>query len=217
MHVRPVSMRHSVVAAIRHALMQGRFQPGEALADVVLAAEMGISRGPVREALLVLAEEGLVVHQQNRGFSVLRFTKEDLRQVQQVRAPLETLALELARGQMGAGQLDELERLTDDLCACVRKSDAVEALRCDREFHQLIWSSTGNPRLFATLRTLTAAYFTYGFAFQLGREDLSEALIERQHRMYVDFLRNRITATARECVAMHITVEPAGGADACQP
>lgn len=206
-------MRHSVIDAIRHALMQGRFQPGEALSDAALAAEMEISRGPVREALLMLAEEGLVVHQQNRGFSVLRFAKEDLRQVQEVRAPLEILALDLARGRMRAEDLDELERLGDGLCSHFRKRDAVEALRCDREFHHLIWSSTGNARLLATLRTLTAAYFTYGFAFQLGREDLSVELIERQHQMYVEFLRGRIPATSRDCVAVHIAVEPAGEAD----
>jgi len=210
-------MRHSVIDAIRHALMQGRFQPGEALSDEVLAAEMEISRGPVREALLMLAEEGLVVHQQNRGFSVLRFEKEDLRQVQEVRAPLEILALDLARGRMRPEGLAQLERLSGDLCTFFGRNDAVGALRCDRAFHHLIWSSTDNPRLLATLRTLTAAYFTYGFAFQLGREDICVELIERQHRMYVDFLRGTAGATARECVAVHLGFDAAGMVGACQP
>lgn len=197
-------MRHNVVDAIRRALIQGRFQPGEALSDVVLAAEMGISRGPVREALLVLVEEGLLVHRQNRGFSVLQFTKQDALQVQQVRMPLETLALELARERVTPADLKHLQKLAADLCSAFRKRDAVEATRCDWEFHQLIWTRSGNPRLMAALRTLTTPYFAYGSAFQLGRADLSEELTERQHRMYVEFLRGTISASASECVAVHV-------------
>ena len=78
-------MRHSAVGAIRRALIQGPFQPGEALSDVALAAEMATSRGPVREALLVLTEEGRVRNQQNRGFFVPRFTRQDAEEVQRAR------------------------------------------------------------------------------------------------------------------------------------
>lgn len=201
-------MRHSVVDAVRRALMQGRFQPGEALSDVALAAEMGISRGPVREALLVLAEEGLVVHQQNRGFFVLRFTKEDAREVLQVRKPLETLALDLARPRLTPADLRRLDQLVDELCTHFGRQEMVEATRCDLEFHVLIWERSGNPRLAASLRTLMAPYFAYGTAFQLGRPDLSTNLLRRQHAMYLEFLRGEGNLTAAACLEFHTYQNP---------
>lgn len=197
-------MRHSVVDAIRRALMQGRFQPGEPLSDVAIAAEMGISRGPVREALLVLAEEGLVVHLQNRGFSVLQFTKDDAREVQQVRLPLETLALALASKHVKADDVRKLEQLAGSICTGFERKEVVEATRCDHEFHGLIWELSGNSRLVASLRTLTAPYFAYGSAFQLGRPDLCTELLRQQHDMYLEFLRGNPEHTAAECVRFHI-------------
>jgi DNA-binding GntR family transcriptional regulator len=197
-------MRHSVVDAIRRALMQGRFQPGEALSDVALAAEMGISRGPVREALLMLAEEGLVVHLQNRGFSVLQFTKQDAKEVQQVRMPLETLALELAVERVKPDALRKLEQLADGLCTGFEKGEIVEATRCDLEFHHVVWELSGNSRLITSLRTLTAPYFAYGSAFRLGRPDLCAELLRQQHDVYLECLRGNPAYTAAECVRFHI-------------
>src|SRR3954471_14970305 len=112
-HLKPVSIRERVSEAIRRALLEQRFQPGDALSEVALAAEMNVSRGPVREALLVLAQEGLVSHSQNYGFSVVNLTDEDRKEVRQIRIPLETLALELAKPAMDQSVLQQLAGLKD--------------------------------------------------------------------------------------------------------
>src|ERR671914_35648 len=109
--IRPVSMRQTVVETIRQALLEGRFHPGQPLSEVALASEMNVSRGPVREALLVLAQEGLVSHSQNYGFSVLAFNEHDRTEVQQVRLPLEILALELAKQKITEPDLQDLRSL----------------------------------------------------------------------------------------------------------
>ena len=70
---------------LRDALLDGRFQPGQDINDMELAKEFGVSRGPVREALLGLVKEGLVEHNQNRGFRILKVTVTDLQQMAQVR------------------------------------------------------------------------------------------------------------------------------------
>src|SRR5512132_2316003 len=95
--LKATAMRDGAAEALRRALLEGKFQPGEDLSEVALAQQLEISRGPVREALLVLAQEGLLVHRQNRGFSVLEFTDEDRKAINDVRLPLEARALELAR------------------------------------------------------------------------------------------------------------------------
>ena len=115
--LKPVSMTASVRDAIRQALYDGRFGPGQSLSEAALANEMGVSRGPVRESLLLLSQEGLVVHSPNRGFAIVQFSDQDLKEVDQVRTPLETMALELARTRVEPSNLERLRSLKKKLAA----------------------------------------------------------------------------------------------------
>ena len=202
-HLKPISIRQSVGDALRRALLAERFRPGEALSEVALAAEMNVSRGPVREALLVLAQEGLVTHSQNYGFSVVDLTKQDLQEIWQLRLPLETLALELARPAMHAATIDELSRLIAGMMDAYIGGRFIECTRFDLEFHSLIWQLSGNARLAASLRNLLVPYFAYGSAFKASRPDLTAQLLEEQHLYYVDFLAGRSSRSAEECVRFH--------------
>ncbi len=201
--LKPVSIRHNVSEAIRRALLAGRFSPGEALSEVALAAEMNVSRGPVREALLVLAQEGLVSHSQNYGFSVVNLTEDDRKEVRQIRLPLETLALELAKPAMDQASLEQLSGLKDRMIDAYVKGKFIECTQFDVEFHSLIWKKSGNTRLMASLRNLLVPYFAYGSAFKLSRPDLTPQLMEAQHTCYVEFLAGESTRTAEECVRFH--------------
>src|SRR4051812_46405242 len=86
--IQAISIRHSVEDLVRCALREGRCRAGEDVCEGVLSSEMEVGRGPVREALLVLAEEGFVSHAQNRGFSVPRFTLEDCNKINRILVPL---------------------------------------------------------------------------------------------------------------------------------
>jgi DNA-binding GntR family transcriptional regulator len=202
-HLKPVSIRQSVGEAVRRALLEGRFRPGEPLSEVALAAEMNVSRGPVREALLVLAQEGLVSHSQNYGFSVLNFTDHDRQEIQQVRLPLEILALDMARRRIDETDIEQLRRLNDCMVTEYKKDSVVECTQADLRFHALIWERSGNTRLVASLRNLMIPYFAYGSAFRLSRPDLSAALLDTQHRSYIDFLSGSSSQSAEQCVRFH--------------
>jgi len=202
--VRPVSMRDTALSALRQALLSGRFAPGEAMSEPALANEMDISRGPVREALLVLAQEGLVVHSQNYGFSVARFTEADRHEVGAVRYPLETLALELARERITPSDLRELKQLMKQMLDLYRRDRLTECTHFDREFHQKIWAIGGNRRLERTLLHLMTPYFAYASVFRISRDDLSERLLEDQHVAFLDYLSRVSTRSAAECVGFHI-------------
>ncbi|MEO8125690.1 MAG: GntR family transcriptional regulator [Bryobacteraceae bacterium] len=201
--LKPVSIRHNVSEAIRRALLAGRFSPGQALSEVALAGEMQVSRGPVREALLVLAQEGLVSHSQNYGFSVVNLTEADRKEVRQIRLPLETLALELAKPAMDQAALQQLTVLKDQMVQAYVAGQLIECTQFDVDFHGLIWKKTGNSRLLASLRNLLAPYFAYGSAFKVSRPDLTPELLETQHKYYVDFLSGETNQTAAECVRFH--------------
>jgi DNA-binding GntR family transcriptional regulator len=203
-HVKPVSIRQTVGETIRRALLEGKFRPGQALSEVALAAEMNVSRGPVREALLVLAQEGLVSHSQNYGFSVLEFNEHDRTEVQQVRLPLEILALELAKPYVTAEDMNNLHTLKVRMTEAYVQQRHIECIQADLEFHALIWERSRNKRLLMALRNLMVPYFAYGSAFRMSRPDLTAQLLDDQHRSFIDYVSGASDDTAEQCVRYHL-------------
>lgn len=203
--LKSVSIRESVTAALRNALYTGHFQPGQALSEAALATEMGISRGPVREALLMLVPEGLVTHSPNRGFSVTEFTPEDLREIREVRLPLEATALKMASLRLNEEDFQKLEMLKGRIVEMHANGHLLICCESDMEFHSLIWNRTGNSHLADSLHHLLAPMFAYGSVFSIGRPDLTSSLLAEEHDLFIRFLRGQVVdRTAEECVRFHI-------------
>jgi DNA-binding GntR family transcriptional regulator len=197
-------MRDRALEILRDALVRGRFSPGEPLSEPALANELDISRGPVREALLVLVQEGLVTHSQNYGFSVALFTEADRREVLTVRCPLETLALELGRERVSGADLAELEAMAREVVRHYCLEENFESAQADWRFHQKIWALSGNSQLERSLRHLLMPYFAYGSVFRISRNDLTPELLEDQHRSYLDYLAGKSNQPAAACVRYHL-------------
>ena len=198
-------MRESVGDAIHQALYNGRFEPGESLSEAGLAAEMCISRGPVREALLLLAQEGLVVHSPNRGFSIVQITAADLQEIQQVRIPLEAMALDMAKSHLTDADFARLEDLKARMVSEYLDQNVRLCAQLDMAFHSLIWERAGNSRLSGTLATLLAPFFAYGSLFAAHRRpDLTAQLIAEEHGQMLEFLKGRTGSTAEQCVRFHL-------------
>src|SRR5215217_3401375 len=90
------SLADDVVDRLRNASFHGSFKPGEALREEQLAAMLDVSRGPVREALVQLEREGLVIVRRHRGATVARLSRSDLEEVYGLRLALERLAMQRA-------------------------------------------------------------------------------------------------------------------------
>lgn len=198
------AIRDTVADALRRSLLEGRFQPGQNLSDVAIASEFEISRGPVREAMLVLAGEGLLTHTQNRGFSVLSFTEDDLLKIDNVRLPLESLALAQAREHAAPADIERLRAVKENLCRLFEAGDKSGRLHAEFEFHSIIWELSGNQWLVASLKRIMIPSFTYGTAFRMNRPDLSAEVLNRLHNSYIEYLEGTSSHSAEECVRLHI-------------
>lgn len=207
---KPAAIRRNILEALRYALISGRFQPDQEISDSALAAEFQVSRGPVREALFILSEEGLIQHEHNRGFHVPRLTQEDLRKIMKVRAPLETTALEDARDRVTADDLARLEVKQRAIDEAYAGGGIANCSFAEYDFHDEIWSLSGNQWLVSALRRVCRPYFTYVSAFHLGRKDMTADLLHKQHKMYIDYLARRIPESAADCVRFHLEL---GGAE----
>lgn len=201
--LRSPSIRDSAVDALRTALLEGKFQAGESLSEPSIAAQMGISRGPVREALFVLEQEGLVVHNQNRGFSVLRLGDEDRKAMVQVRFPLESLALEMARKNATSEDIEALEEISRRLVALYDEDMRLSA-REDLAFHEKIWELSGNRWLDVALRRVVVPFFFHTIMFSAEPDGLDALTLDKQHALYIAYLRGETALTAADCVKEHL-------------
>jgi len=201
--VQSVALRHGVAQAIRQALLEGRFKPGEYLSDTALAREMNVSRGPVREALLILAQQGLITHAQNHGFSVLGFADRDHQEIDEIRLRLESLALTLARAHMTAEDLRRFEEFLQSTEAVSRRSPSAEWVKAELEFHGMIWDLSGNRWLASCLKYVMVPYFNYETAFRL-QPQVTDRGFPEQHRILLDYLKGSSPYSTEEVMRLHM-------------
>lgn len=139
------TLRQEVADEIRKKILTGQMRSGERLKEQEIALMLGVSRGPVREALRQLEQEGLVRYERNVGCSVAVLNEKDIYEVGLLRAVLEVLAVRLCRGKVSPGALQKMRECVqqmhnagDDLCMLAQ---------LDNGFHACIVEEAGFPKL----------------------------------------------------------------------
>lgn len=141
------SLRDSVTDALRSAIILGDLDEGQLYSAPALAAALGVSATPVREAMMDLAREELVTTVKNKGFRVTVMTGAALEEQTQVRQLLEGPAMRALAGRLPAGDLPGLRELADRIADGARNGDLHSYLNGDRELHARLLEYTGNRRL----------------------------------------------------------------------
>jgi DNA-binding GntR family transcriptional regulator len=144
---------------LREQIVQGIFRPGEQINESELASQLHTSRGPVREALQRLSQEGILVSHRNRGVFVLELTAADIREIYTVREAVESAAAD-ALLDGGQEQVEEtcqaLKSIISDMAKQVAVSDWQAIARLDMQFHTAFVAGAGNTRLIRIYQTLAA-------------------------------------------------------------
>lgn len=141
------TLREKVFEHLRDEILSARLAPGTELHEVGLAQSLGVSRGPLREALGRLAAEGLVTIVPRRGAVVTKLTRRAFIEAHQVRSALETLAVRLAVPLLSDAMRERLHALNDGLRVLAAAQDAHGYATANRDFHQLFVRASGNRRL----------------------------------------------------------------------
>lgn len=148
-------------ARIREAIVEGRYRPGQRLIEQRIAEEIELSRTPVREALRRLEAEGLVISETNRGATVRSVSVDELTDLYELRARLESYAAELAAHRMEPETLAELDSaieafdqaLAADLPSDLDRVRAIDS--ANRRIHRAIQRGADHPRLSGQLERTT--------------------------------------------------------------
>src|SRR6516162_1982722 len=148
-------LHEETVARVRTMLLEGEIPPGARIPERELCDKLQISRTPLREALKVLAAEGLVLLLPNRGARAARLTDKDMRDLFEVCQGLEALAGELACERIGDRQLSEIETVHADMVRHHRDGDLARYYRCNRFIHEAIVAAADNPVLSGLYESVT--------------------------------------------------------------
>jgi len=198
---KPAQLKEQAYAQIKTAIMYLSLRPGEPLLERDLCADLGISRTPVREALLLLEREGWVASGERKGFVVAAISPSDVSEICTLRRANECLAVELALPNITPADIAHLEDLY------VRQSAMLQApreefIRIDREFHEYLSWLSRHRRLATLLQNLSDHMIRLGIAAvtQEGRSELTLA----EHRAILDALTSRDRTAAVSAMTAHL-------------
>jgi DNA-binding GntR family transcriptional regulator len=179
------NLREHVLQHVRAEIISGQSGPGKMYSAPSLAAELGISTTPVREALLELARGGLIEPMKNRGFKVVESTVEELHNLFEVRELVEVRAAEIVACAPHAKrkEIRALTPLADAVGTAVEKDDLYGYLEADRRFHQALLSAAGNPILTEVAMGLRNKMRLHGIASRAGLERQAASVAEHYRLM----------------------------------
>jgi DNA-binding GntR family transcriptional regulator len=174
------NLHETVVARLRDFIVEGALAPGARIAERQLCESLGVSRTPLREALKVLASEGLVELLPNRGARVARLDERDVEDMFQVMGALEALAGTLACAQMTEGELAEIAALHYEMLAQYTRRKLPEYFRLNQAIHAAIVAAARNPILAATYQSLAGRIRRARYLANLSEERWRNAVEEHE-------------------------------------
>lgn len=154
-------LREVVFRALRNAIVQGEFQPGERLMEVTIANKLGVSRTPVREAIRMLELEGLVVMIPRKGAEVANITVKDLKDALEVRMAIEALSVRLACKRIDEKGKEELKQVCIAFREAINSKLVPAIVEADEAFHNTIYKLSQNPRLINIAQNLREQVYRY--------------------------------------------------------
>lgn len=199
----PVSLKDKAYNAIKSAILSLKLKPGDPLVESDLAQQLGISKTPVRDALLELEREGFVTKVLFKGTYVTEITLKDVRETFQVRAVLEGLAARLATPLFSTEELEEAEKIIVEAEAALAKGDVALCSEQGRRFHNLIINKADNQRLQSTIRNLDEHHQRFRLLSDQIRGRLNKSL--KEHRKVLEALQRRDPAAAEEALRGHLS------------
>jgi DNA-binding GntR family transcriptional regulator len=191
--------RDRVIDAVWENVLSGKFEPGQRIVEATLAAEVGVSRTPVREALLGLQEHGIVEHAHGSGFRVRDFSATELQEVYPIRAILETTALRISCNHFGP-DLRTLDSINERLVS--EDTTAIVFANADAEWHRVLVAGCGNRTLLTILEQLRRQSVRYQFAYDRSEEERQSCY--DQHKSIAECIKKRDVDGACDQLQRHL-------------
>ena len=186
-------LRDVVFNTLREAILKGELKPGERLMELQLAAKLGVSRTPIREAIRMLEQEGLAVTIPRKGAEVAKMTERDM---------LDELAAKIACEQISEEQLEELVATMHEFEESTKTDNVKKIAEADVKFHDIIYQSTGNPKLVNMLNNLREQMYRYRVEYL--KDENNYPTLMKEHKDIVEGLVRKNKMQVTETMHQHV-------------
>ena len=186
---KPQGLGLQVAQSLSSAILEGQFKGGAQLVEQELQSFFGISRSPLREAFRELEKRGMVVIVPRKGTFVRAVTRKDIEDNFPVRADLEGLAAQLAHQRITSEELEQLERVLENMKQAVAERNTQSFYEAHLRFHEIFIDASGNELLINTLSSLRMQSLWHRFSFHYYQDDLNRSFAV--HRRILDCLLTR--------------------------
>lgn len=197
-----VGLHDQVAARLRVMLIEGGIAPGAKLNERELCERLRVSRTPLREAIKLLAAEGLVDLLPNRGAVAVKLTEADVLNTFEVLAMLEGMSGELAAQRINDDELTELRALHYEMMACFARRDLAGYYRLNALIHTGINSAAKNPVLEATYRAINAR--VQSLRFRTNQNEAKWKRAVKEHEIMIEALSTRDSNAMRNVLIQHL-------------
>jgi DNA-binding GntR family transcriptional regulator len=195
--IRRATFRDQIVERLRHAIIDGQIAPGSPVTEQQLAAEFGVSRGPLREAMGQLVEEGLLISVRYTATRVVDLSPDDVREIFSLRTKLETLAFEQIWDRRTPQFSRVLKTRHQDLMRALPQGDGFASSLAEVRLHSTVYEFCGHRLLQETWRRLSARLHLYLATHQKAHGRAGP--LDDAHRTYVELaLGDRLDLMVRE-------------------
>lgn len=192
------ALADAAVAVLRKEILSGMLPPGTKLAEAPVAKRLGVSRVPVREALVLLANEGLVQFKETGRSFVKSLSKSDFEELYTMRLVLERAAARLAASRLGS----HLAALRKNIRQTAAASSVPEVTELDLDFHELILLAAGNSRLLRSWRALRHELQLWLGGLHRQREFLLHDVRPKTVSAHSELLERLGSGSPEECEAL---------------
>ncbi|MDH3580734.1 MAG: GntR family transcriptional regulator [Hyphomicrobiales bacterium] len=196
------TLHDELLERLREMIVDGALAPGAKVPEKALCARFGVSRTPLREALKVLASEGLVTLTPNRGAMVSDLTREDLEEFFPVMAALEALSGEMACANITDKQVAQITLLHEDMVACYEARDLGGYFKINQQIHERILDAARNPTLTTLYRSLAGRIRQARYLANMSQTRWAQAVDE--HGQMIEALEARDGARLAAILKTHL-------------
>jgi DNA-binding GntR family transcriptional regulator len=196
---RRLPIADQIAESIRDMIVAGELNPGDRIVESRLARQIGVGQPTVREALVALEHQGLVVRKANQGCVVTSLTRNEIKQILRIRGELEALAVELAVESAADADVRKLLELTERMKEAAQIRDLQRFFELDLQFHQVLWGMSGNSLLPRLLSQTLVPLLAFLFIRNLRRHvDLDMMESAAAHVEIAEAIQSRDTKAARQ-------------------
>lgn len=188
--------------AIKDAILNFQFLPGENLVEATLATQLNTSKTPVRDALTHLVREGFIEKVPFKGYNVTSISRQDMIELFEISSVLEGLVVRKLVGSLSAELLEQLQTLVDAHTCAAKQNDNMLAAQINKKFHHQLITGGGSDRIIAILTNLDEHLQRYRMLSNISAGRLEKSA--QEHEKIMQAIRNGDARTAELAARNHL-------------